>query len=91
MIVDLQKRFPEFVSSLSYFQILTFMQHYGVPTRLLDWTENAFIGLFFAVNDKQFDHIGSKLYILDGKMLNAYAYGNEGIWIEEHFIVSVGG
>jgi hypothetical protein len=29
---------------------LFLMQHYGVPTRLLDWSENAFVALWFALN-----------------------------------------
>jgi hypothetical protein len=36
--------------------LLFLMQHFGVPTRLLDWTENPYIGLFFALTNAKVDH-----------------------------------
>jgi hypothetical protein len=45
------------------------MQHYGVPTRLLDWTENPLVALFFAIHDNYEEHDGA-VWVLDPDWLN---------------------
>jgi hypothetical protein len=42
------------------------MQHYGVPTRLLDWSENAFFALYFALAAAERDRApDAAVWVLD--------------------------
>lgn len=54
------------------FQNLTDMQHYGMPTRLLDWTKNFLIALYFAVEKD--DNVDGKVFILDHQNLLPHNY-----------------
>lgn len=40
------------------YEILAAAQHYGVPTRLLDWTERSFVACYFAASGANFE-VGS--------------------------------
>jgi len=49
---------------------LLLMQHYGLPTRLLDWTRDLFTGLYFAVWNKERDNEDGALWALNPVLLN---------------------
>jgi hypothetical protein len=58
-----------------YFQ----MQHFGAPTRLLDWTEGALIALYFAVRDNSGYH-DAAVWVLDPYELNRQVIGREEVF-----------
>jgi hypothetical protein len=63
-------------SPRSDFDWLFLMQHYGVPTRLLDWSESPLVGLYFAVTSNQNDD--GTLWILKPLELNRQTTADPG-------------
>ena len=59
----------------SDWEILFDMQHYGLPTRLLDWSENLGIATFFAAvyNEKLNINTNAAIFLIDPAEINKYS------------------
>jgi FRG domain len=69
---------------------LYFLQrHYGSPTRLLDWSTNALVALYFAVSNtsKQCD---GEIFVLDAYLLTKEQRSRE-VNVDEHFGIASSG
>ena len=73
---QLDSRFGE--NSLDDWDILYKMQHFGIPTRLLDWSEVVGVSLFFATKFNQLFENGQSicLYALDPLKMNQKIFAN---------------
>ena len=63
---------------------LFLMQHYRLPTRLLDWTEGPLIALFFAVEEEEHARADGVWWALDPFAMNSVHSGVAGIFQPGH-------
>lgn len=79
LISELRRVRPEEFDGLTDFDALVKMQHYGLPTRLLDMTHNPLVALYFACE-------GIESSEKDGSV---YAFRNMPIFWQENYAVRI--
>jgi hypothetical protein len=77
LAIEFRRRARPYLTNLtSPFDWLCGMQHYGIPTRLLDWSESLAVALYFTTRPLGIDLVAPTIWVLDPFRLNALSSGN---------------
>lgn len=80
-IEEYQRKVPAFTNNIPERRDigwLLMMQHYGAPTRLLDWTENILVAAYFAVHEERTED--GEIWVIFPQRLNKH-YAGEAFWL----------
>ena len=73
LIEEFQRRYRNYANNVpnrnNKIEWWALMQHYGAPTRLLDWTHSYFVALFFALEDIENRNKQSAVWAIDADWL----------------------
>lgn len=61
------EKLAQILPNVNDWERATIAQHYGVPTRLLDWSENPLVGIYFALDDKNYDNEDGVIWVFEDK------------------------
>jgi len=61
------ERLTETLPNVNDWERATIAQHYGVPTRLIDWSENPLVGLYFALDDDNYNSDDGVIWVFKDK------------------------
>lgn len=65
-----------------YLDFLALAQHYGLPTRLIDWTRNPFVAIYFSINGKEDSNKDYRIYYtnIHNNTVIKDSYSTHGTW-----------
>lgn len=69
------------IGAKDYLTWMSYAQHFDAPTRILDFTENPMIALFFCCKDKEND---GAVYILDENKYREIVVKNDEVYMKNH-------
>lgn len=81
-------RYPNCPPNNAHIDWLLLVQHYGLPTRLLDWSESMAVGLYFSMLNDQYLSEDGALFCLLPSLLNKNELSRDSILMSEDIEVT---